>query len=610
MMKRFAPESIFDRNARGKCRSANDGVFVRANPFDSLTSQPFIHRKASCACGGGCLNCQAKSSDLKVSQPNDAAELEADHIADAVMRMPGKASSSLKQDTVPSLPRSAVSPSAQPKSKSHAVVSGKLSGPITSSRGVGSGMDRDTLSFMQDRFGTDFSGVRIHTGGEAVQRNRELNAEAFTFGSDIYFSEGAYRPSSTAGRRLLAHELTHVVQTAAGGEIMLHRQPLGGGSGPSSALTSEEQRVSKAAGFLTSASNAAAPAFTAALNQAGTEALAEKVVKQTGEQLWQSAAASARAGGSGTDDRQLYWTRLTLTAALRQWNPSWVPNAASLERLRTRLISLLEQTSRGMTTTAFPTDSPDLKRILISGFDPFGFPNSGSDIRQSNLSGAAAIALDGVTLTQGTVSARIEGVVFPVRYADFDDSIVENHLRPHLSGKQPPHLVMSISQGGNLFEFEETAGRRRSTGNYKDNLGVTIGSTTAPVVPPGLAAGSEFLSHSVPAGMLKSMRGAEGRKGAISEETTVKDLPPGAKEPRTLPGGPGKSTNPAVEGAGGGFLSNEIFYRNSRLRTQLGSTVPMIHLHTPTLPPTAGNKARNDLIERIRAILRAAISQL
>ena len=106
------------------------------------------------------------------------------------------------------------------------------------------------------------------------------------------------------------------------------------------------------------------------------------------------------------------------------------------------------------------------------------------------------------------------------------------------------------------------------------------------------------------------MRGAEGRTGAIPEETTVKGLPVGATQPRTLPAGPGTNPGIAVEGSGGGFLSNEIFYRNSFLQTQLGSTVPMIHLHTPRLPPGATDTVRNNFIDRTRAILRAAIPNL
>jgi hypothetical protein len=290
------------------------------------------------------------------------------------------------------------------------------------------------------------------------------------------------------------------------------------------ALTTEEKQVpaAQSAGFLTSSASVTARAFSAALNRTRSETAAVRTVQQAGERLWQSATALAQAGGAGTDDRQLYWMRLMLTTALRQWNPSWVPDADTLRRLHTRLLSLLEQTSRGMTTSAFPTGQPDVKRILISGFDPFGFPNPGGDIRQSNLSGAAALALDGQTLVQGGVSARIESVVFPVRYADFNEGIVENFLRPHLTGPQPPQLVVSISQGGSQFELEEWAGRRRSTDAFRENLGLVSGGTpTRPIEPPGLASGPEFLRHSVPAAMLGAMRGAVGRTAAIPAETTV-----------------------------------------------------------------------------------------
>jgi hypothetical protein len=61
---------------------------------------------------------------------------------------------------------------------------------------------------MEPRFGTDFSGVRVHTGEAAVQMNRELNAQAFTHGQDLYFGAGK-APGKDA---LTAHELTHVVQ--------------------------------------------------------------------------------------------------------------------------------------------------------------------------------------------------------------------------------------------------------------------------------------------------------------------------------------------------------------------------------------------------------------
>jgi hypothetical protein len=85
---------------------------------------------------------------------------------------------------------------------------------INSSRGGGSTMDQGTKSFMESRFGTDFSDVKIHTGSQAIQMSRELNAQAFTVGNDVYFNEGNYSPNSDSGKHLLAHELTHTVQQA------------------------------------------------------------------------------------------------------------------------------------------------------------------------------------------------------------------------------------------------------------------------------------------------------------------------------------------------------------------------------------------------------------
>jgi Domain of unknown function (DUF4157)/L,D-transpeptidase catalytic domain len=378
------------------------------------------------------------------------------------------------------------------------------------------------------------------------------------------------------------------------------------------ALTNEEKQVpaAQASGFLQAGAATAAKAFATALSRVRAEAAAVNAVKQAGEKLWQAATASASGGGSGTDDRQLYWTREMMTTALRQWDPPWAASADVLRRLHARLLLLFEQTSRGMTTSDFAKDQPDVKRILISGFDPFGFPNAG-DIRQSNVSGAAALALDGQTLVQGTKTAHVESVVFPVRYADFNEGIVESYLRPHLTGALPPHLVMSISQGGSQFELEESAGRRRSTDTFKDNLGVLSGgSPSKPVEPPGLAKGTEFLGQSVPAPMLGAMRGALGRKGAIPAETSVLDLPAGATKPRSLPGGPVAGSSQAVEGSGGGFLSNEIFYRNSLVRTQTGVNVPMIHLHTPMLAPGAADATRNALIASVRKTLEATLPHL
>jgi outer membrane protein OmpA-like peptidoglycan-associated protein len=91
-------------------------------------------------------------------------------------------------------------------------VSEDVSTSLNSTKGGGQPLQHETKSWMENRFGADFGGVKIHTGSEAVQLNRDLNAQAFTHGSDIYFNEGKYNPSSDSGKHLLAHELTHVIQ--------------------------------------------------------------------------------------------------------------------------------------------------------------------------------------------------------------------------------------------------------------------------------------------------------------------------------------------------------------------------------------------------------------
>ena len=97
---------------------------------------------------------------------------------------------------------------------------GHVERSIDQARGGGNALDGATLDRMNDSFGADFSGVRVHTGGDADQMNRAVDAKAFTTGKDIFFREGAYQPGSTEGRGLLAHELTHVVQQTGDGVQM------------------------------------------------------------------------------------------------------------------------------------------------------------------------------------------------------------------------------------------------------------------------------------------------------------------------------------------------------------------------------------------------------
>jgi hypothetical protein len=88
---------------------------------------------------------------------------------------------------------------------------GNLESRLNSSKGDGSPLPQDVKGFMESRFRTDFSQVRVHTDSEAVQMNRDLNAQAFTHKQDVYFGAG----KTPAKDALTAHELTHVVQQSS-----------------------------------------------------------------------------------------------------------------------------------------------------------------------------------------------------------------------------------------------------------------------------------------------------------------------------------------------------------------------------------------------------------
>jgi hypothetical protein len=145
---------------------------------------------------------------LKIGKPNDPYEQEADRIADLIVQQMGT-------NTFQPVQKPQISSLIQSKSQSgdsFGTVPSILAQTLQQGRGQGNSLTPTLQSEMEQGFGHDFSGVRIHTDAKAVQFNRQLGARAFTFGSDVYFNEGEFQPASSEGRRLLAHELTHVVQ--------------------------------------------------------------------------------------------------------------------------------------------------------------------------------------------------------------------------------------------------------------------------------------------------------------------------------------------------------------------------------------------------------------
>lgn len=166
---------------------------------------------------------------LSVNHPGDAHEQEADAVADKVMKMPEttvqrKCAACEKEDEEKHAHRKPLSDSVTSISRKSGDGSGavhpSVERSIQSRKGLGQSLPGETKNFMEQRIGADFGNVRVHTDSSAVQLSRELNAKAFTTGSDIYFNSNQYAPHSEAGKQLLAHELTHVVQQGASGRAV------------------------------------------------------------------------------------------------------------------------------------------------------------------------------------------------------------------------------------------------------------------------------------------------------------------------------------------------------------------------------------------------------
>ncbi len=344
---------------------------------------------------------------------------------------------------------------------------------------------------------------------------------------------------------------------------------------------------------------------------------AENLIRQQAARLWRRARTDVQSNSTTKEDRELYWARLSMARAIRQRPPRWFRRLAPAQQTtaQAELLALLELTSCGMSDISFGTD-PAEKRILVTGFDPFGLE---SNIRQANPSGAAVLDLDGTTLTAGTDTARVEGAIFPVRFADFNQGIVENFMRPQLSSANPPHLIMTISQGGSDFELERYAGRRRSSDPFRDNQDLLAnGDDSSPVVAPGMPAGDEFVETTMNARLRSALASGPTGAGADAIPVRVDSMVTSrrAGQNSRVRGSQAIRQNAtAVRGSGGGFLSNEIFYRTLLAVNAASSTIPMIHLHTPAVDfgtgpdrtPAAMNTMRTRIVSGVREILLRAL---
>jgi hypothetical protein len=161
------------------------------------------------------MKTHALQTKLTISSPSDLYEQEADRVAGQIMQTSLPAEQSLSHEPEQELSRQPLEeeePIVARMAQASSPVEGEMETSIDALHGRGQPLPEAARDFMEPRFRADFSAVRVHDDAQAHELARAVNAQAFTVGRDVVFAAGHYDPEGDAGKRLLAHELTHVMQ--------------------------------------------------------------------------------------------------------------------------------------------------------------------------------------------------------------------------------------------------------------------------------------------------------------------------------------------------------------------------------------------------------------
>lgn len=332
--------------------------------------------------------------------------------------------------------------------------------------------------------------------------------------------------------------------------------------------------------------------FQKALDNTSDKVQLKSEVKKYAKLLWQSATEQLQSSNS-FDDRPLYWARLQMAKALRV-NETF---RELDETVQQELMFKFELFSRGFEQSNFIKKAD--KKILVTGFDPFFLDRN---IAQSNPSGIAAIYLDGKVIELNGQTAEVQSFMIPVRFADFDQGMIETLLSEHFANVD---MISTISMGRKDFDLERFPGLRRSA-NAPGNLNVYTGGNSSKPVKPFLngkeLSTPEFVEFSLP---VKAMQKASGPYKVIDNHN-VETLKRGKFAAQSLKE---LANETSVQGSGGGYLSNEISYRSIVLRNKLNPNLPVGHIHTPRIKDWQYEEVKS-IVLQIEDMLKQSIPVL
>jgi len=312
-------------------------------------------------------------------------------------------------------------------------------------------------------------------------------------------------------------------------------------------------------------------------------------VETDAKKLWETAVKGVQ--GGNLDDRPLYWARNKMQVRLKRnglfandidFETSIVTKGSELDNM----IKLFEEKSRNYTDIDF-SKAGNKKKVLITGFDPFVL-NSGkyswADINTQNPSGISALNFHGKMIG----NAYIQCAIVPVRYEDFDNGIIENIVQNNINQFD---IMMTMSRNDSNFDIERFACKFR--GGFFDNMNIGNDSEYVKMEYPNLKlgdwnksrfkqiySGNEFYETTLPIAKILVGDLAPSKKIVFFDQTVKDDAGFESKHPNKggVPNTISKIfssssvTGKSIEhsGSGGDYLSNEIMYRATRKRDELG----------------------------------------
>ena len=353
-----------------------------------------------------------------------------------------------------------------------------------------------------------------------------------------------------------------------------------------------------------------------------------------GQDLWSKSVEFVQSGVSSDldkiDDRILYYFRLQCLAGLRNHYKRNNLGAVPSEK-----INMFEWSSRGLKTTdginaEIVIGTDDKRKAIVTGFDPFFLP---SNPPENNSSGLSAIGLHKKTYTpSGSDSYEVRSAVFPVRFKDFNEGLIENFTGSSIA---PVVMLMTTSlHGDQIFDVERFAGKRR-TKDVVDNLNVKSITNNSNLV------GEEYLESTLPHTKVITvdpvtqslpLPGGGSVPFVLDQEYLIQNYVQTLQtilitnpNPPNVPGKYRKRSQPTTEEAwnkketpdineplneasGGNYLSNEIMYRTALKRSVQKPELASGHLHVPPANPKS-SEGKN-MVLRVQNVVEKFMKHL